>query len=168
MSLLDNAKPHVNKKIILKLDIKNFFESIKKNKPIDIIKNIKHLRKIIMTHHIDIVHCHHRMAAFYMRLYNSFYHIPIVYTLHLADVPCNYIYRKMTFVGDKAMGVSSEVSIFLVDKFSIAVISIGVTDSCTCTRCCTLLYVTLEKVCTFLYVFPRICTHKVMPNERTP
>ncbi len=28
MSLLDNAKPHVNKKIILKLDIKNFFESI--------------------------------------------------------------------------------------------------------------------------------------------
>lgn len=60
------------------------------------------------------------------------------------------------------------VPIFLVDKFSIAVISIGVTDSCTCTRCCTLLYVTLEKVCTFLYVFPRICTHKVMPNERTP
>ncbi len=88
-------------------------------KPIDIIKNIKHLRKIIMTHHIDIVHCHHRMAAFYMRLYNSFYHIPIVYTLHLADVPCNYIYRKMTFVGDKAMGVSSEVSIFLVDKLKV-------------------------------------------------
>lgn len=28
ISLLDNAQPHINKKIILKLDIKNFFESI--------------------------------------------------------------------------------------------------------------------------------------------
>ena len=28
ISLIDNAKPHMNKKIILKLDIKNFFENI--------------------------------------------------------------------------------------------------------------------------------------------
>lgn len=28
ISLIDNAKPHINKKIILKLDIKNFFENI--------------------------------------------------------------------------------------------------------------------------------------------
>ena len=28
ISLLDNAKPHINKKIVLKLDIKNFFENI--------------------------------------------------------------------------------------------------------------------------------------------
>ena len=33
---------------------------------------------------------------------------------------------------------------------------------------CTPLYTALKKACTYLYTFSFICTHKVMPNARTP
>lgn len=87
--------------------------------PKAIIKGIKQLHKIIQIHKIDIVHCHHRMAALYMKIYRMFYKIPMVYTLHLADIPADFIHKKMTYVGDKAIGVSTEVSNFLAEKLEI-------------------------------------------------
>ncbi len=87
--------------------------------PIVILKQVRELHKIILDRKIDIVHCHHRMAALYMKVYRIFYRIPMVYTLHLANVPADVLHRSMTFVGDKAIGVSTEVSNFLVEKLRV-------------------------------------------------
>ncbi len=88
-------------------------------KPVAIRKNIRILRHIILENRIEVVHCHHRMAALYMRIYNAFYHIPVVYTLHLAGIPSDFLHKKMTFVGDKAIGVSTSVSEFMIDKLDV-------------------------------------------------
>ena len=87
--------------------------------PVAIIKGIKKLHQTIKDNKIELVHCHHRMAALYMKFYRFFYKIPMVYTLHLADVPADFMHRKMTYVGDKAIGVSTEVSDFLVNKLLV-------------------------------------------------
>ena len=87
--------------------------------PIVLLKQVRELHKVILDRKIDIVHCHHRMAALYMKVYRMFYRIPMVYTLHLADVPADFLHRSMTFVGDKAIGVSTEVSNFLVEKLKV-------------------------------------------------
>lgn len=90
------------------------------NSPIAILGVVFSLHKLIKEYNIDVVHCHHRKAALYMRLYNVIYkHIPVVYTLHLTPIPCDFIHRILTFVGDKAIGVSTDVSDFLVEKLKI-------------------------------------------------
>ena len=78
--------------------------------PLRIGRVIMDLHKIIEERNIEIVHCHHRKASLIMRLYNIFYRMPFVYTSHLAKIPNNFIYRKMTFVGERAIAVSGEVS----------------------------------------------------------
>lgn len=87
--------------------------------PVRIAYSIKVIRKIIRENSIDIVHCHHRMAALYMRIYRLAYRIPMVYTLHLANVPADFLHRTMTYVGDKAIGVSTEVSRFLIENLKV-------------------------------------------------
>ena len=90
------------------------------NSPIAILGVVFSLHKLIKEYNIDVVHCHHRKAALYMRLYNVIYkHIPVVYTLHLTPIPCDFMHRILTFVGDKAIGVSTDVSDFLVEKLKI-------------------------------------------------
>lgn len=38
---------------------------------IDVIKGICNLRRGINGHEIDVVHCHHRMVALYMKFYRT-------------------------------------------------------------------------------------------------
>lgn len=46
ISIVDNAKEHLNQKILLKMDIENFFPSIKKNRIISIFRNLGYTKKI--------------------------------------------------------------------------------------------------------------------------
>lgn len=87
--------------------------------PVKVLKSIIHIRKIIQQNSIDVVHCHHRVAAIYMRLYRLFFKTPFVYTLHLANIPHDFFHRMLTFTGDRAIGVSQEVSDFMVEKFKV-------------------------------------------------
>ncbi|MBR3792000.1 MAG: glycosyltransferase family 4 protein [Clostridia bacterium] len=89
------------------------------NNPLKIISCVKKLREIIKKNNIDVVHCHHRKAALIMRIYNIFFSVPVVYTLHLANIPSDFIHRKMTFVGNKAIAISNEVREFLITKIKI-------------------------------------------------
>ncbi len=89
------------------------------NNPSKMIYCVKKLREIIIKNNIDVVHCHHRKAALIMKIYNMFFSVPVVYTLHLANIPSDYIHRKMTFVGDKAIAISNEVRRFLISKIKI-------------------------------------------------
>lgn len=87
--------------------------------PKTIIKDLRIIRNIIIEKNIQLVHCHHRMAALYMRIYRLIWKIPVVYTLHLPNIPCDFIHRICTFPGDKAIAVSKEVSRFMIDKLRI-------------------------------------------------
>ena len=87
--------------------------------PMKVMKTILHIHSIIKENSIEIVHCHHRVAAIYMRLYNIFYKTPYVYTLHSHNIPHDFLHRKLTFVGEKAIGVSSDVSNFLIEKLKV-------------------------------------------------
>ncbi len=54
-----------------------------------------------------------------MRAYKCIKSIPVVYTLHLAPVPSDFIHRIFTYAGNKAIGVSTEVSEFLINKLKV-------------------------------------------------
>lgn len=89
------------------------------NNPLQILKTIKKLHSIIKSRGIEVVHCHHRKAALIMQIYNKFYHIPFVYTLHSSSIPSNFLHRKLTFIGDRAIAISSDVRTLLINKFNI-------------------------------------------------
>lgn len=93
-------------------------ETLSRN-PVKVMKTILHIHSIIKENSIEIVHCHHRVAAIYMRIYNIFFKIPYVYTLHSYNIPCDFFHRQLTFVGEKAIGVSTDVSNFLIEKLKI-------------------------------------------------
>lgn len=59
-----------------------------------------------------------------MKFYRAFWKKPVVYTLHLAPIPHDFIHCVFTYVGDMAIGVSTEVSEFLYKKLSVSKIKI--------------------------------------------
>ncbi len=81
--------------------------------PLSCLKNLIVLHRIIKDNRINVVHCHHRVAALYMKFYRMLWKIPVVYTLHLAPIPHDIIHRIFTYAGDMAIGVSTEVANFL-------------------------------------------------------
>ncbi|MBQ3064010.1 MAG: glycosyltransferase [Clostridia bacterium] len=90
------------------------------NNPFRIFGVVRRLHKLIKENDIEVVHCHHRKAALIMRLYNVFHRIPFVYTLHLANIPSDFLHRKMTFVGKRAIAISKEVEESLVNDLRIS------------------------------------------------
>lgn len=87
--------------------------------PLEVVKNLIAIHKLIKHNHIEIVHCHHRMASLYMRWYNHIWKCPYVYTLHLAPIPSDYAHRLVTSCGDRAIAISKEVGDFLRDRFKV-------------------------------------------------
>ncbi len=99
--------------------------------PLICLKNLISLHRIVKENNIEIVHCHHRVAALYMKFYRVFWKIPVVYTLRLAPIPHDFIHRGFTYVGDMAICVSTGFSEFLhkglrVSKDKICTILNGV------------------------------------------
>lgn len=93
--------------------------SVASSNPIHILKAIKALRSVIKANNIQVVHCHHRKAALLMQLYNVFYRVPFVYTLHLANIPSDFIHRKLTFVGKRAIAISKDVRDSLIYELGV-------------------------------------------------
>ena len=81
--------------------------------PLQILNTVHQLHRIIEENSIQVVHCHHRISALIMHIYTT---VPAVYTLHSANVPCDLLHRTLSFGGDINIGVSTEVSDFLIDK----------------------------------------------------
>ena len=87
--------------------------------PIHYLNNIKAICRCIRDNKIDIVHCHHRMAALYMKICSILVGVPFVYTLHSVNIPCDFRHRILTFVGKQAIAVSSEAQEFLIKKLKV-------------------------------------------------
>ena len=104
------AKKNIKHYIIPDIDNKN---------PIKILKTFLILRKIIKTEKIDIIHSHHRMAAFYSRLLTLFHkNIKRVYTAH------NVFFNKKKLLrfalkGSIIIAVGNGVKKNLIEEYQI-------------------------------------------------
>lgn len=87
--------------------------------PRHIIKGVRQLKKFISNHSIDIVHCHHRICGLYMKIVSKITHVPFVWTNHADNIPNDFIHRKTTFYGSRAICVSSDLKRFCIDKLRI-------------------------------------------------
>lgn len=95
-------------------------ESINKN-PINCIKNLKKLNKIIKENKVDIIHANHRLSAFLISLYNKFYeHIPTVWTAHTVPYPMNMVKKLFGYYGDRSIAISTEAKIFMQSELNIS------------------------------------------------
>ena len=74
----------IYEKELAKIGIKHYYiPDLDSKNPIDIIKTLFVLKKIIKEEKIDIIHSHHRMAAFYSKILSLFNKkIKRVYTAH--------------------------------------------------------------------------------------
>ena len=63
----------IYEKELAKIGIKHYYiPDLDSKNPIDIIKTLFVLKKIIKEEKIDIIHSHHRMAAFYSKILSLF------------------------------------------------------------------------------------------------
>ena len=96
-----------------------YYTNLNSRNPLEVVKNLIAIHRLIKQNHIEIVHCHHRMASLYMRIYNRIWRCPYVYTLHLAPIPSDLAHRMVTSCGDRAIAISKEVGDFLRDRFKV-------------------------------------------------
>lgn len=82
---------------------------IENKNPIFIYKNLKILKKIIKENDIDIVHMHHRMAAFYGQLLKrKFSKVKFIYTAHNI-FPDKQSFYKLVLNGYEVIAVGKDV-----------------------------------------------------------
>ncbi|NFE74567.1 glycosyltransferase [Clostridium botulinum] len=73
----------IHEKELKKLGIKHYkINDIENKNPINIAKTFISLMKIVNTEKIDVIHTHHRMAAFYVSLLRKFKNIGFIHTAH--------------------------------------------------------------------------------------
>ena len=73
----------VNENKLQELGIKHYrIPDIEDKNPLTVISVAKHLRKVVSDEHITVVHTHHRMAAFYVRLLGIHKYIHFINTSH--------------------------------------------------------------------------------------
>lgn len=82
-------------------------------------KNLKKLLKITKVYKLDIIHSHNRITSIYAKLINMINHIPFLWTLHLNNIPSDFIHRHLTFYGEKAVVVSNDLKSFCINKLGI-------------------------------------------------
>lgn len=98
-----------------------------------IVQKIKKIRNICKEYKIDIIHSHNRSTSILAQVVKSVLGIPFVWTMHLNNIPCDLIHRKLTFPGDRVIAVSSELKEFGISKLRInedrfTVISNGINE----------------------------------------
>ncbi|WP_278656760.1 glycosyltransferase [Paraclostridium bifermentans] len=108
-----------NVEVLKKLGIKHYkINDIENKNPLYILSNLIKLKKIITEENIDIVHTHHRMAAFYTRLLTNFKNFKFVHTAHNTFFNkkrlTNFALRKSEIIS-----VGESVKNNLVNEFKI-------------------------------------------------
>ena len=89
--------------------------------PIDIIKTIYILKKILKKEHINLIHSHHRMGAFYARIIGK--NIPKIYTAHNVFHDKRFL-TKFSLKDTKCIACGNTVKLNLKDFFNINNVSV--------------------------------------------
>ncbi len=89
--------------------------------PFSFFSCLNKLKKLIEDEKIDIVHCHYRACAVYMRFLQVFKGVktPFVWSNHALKIPSGFIHRRFTFPGERAIAVSERLKRFLIEKIKI-------------------------------------------------
>ena len=100
-------------------EFKTYVMNFHSKNPKEIFKTLALLKKIIIKHNIDIVHCHYRTASLYMHFLKPFINVDYVWTNHLVPIPYDFFHRVMTFYGKKAIAIGKDTEKFLNEKLRI-------------------------------------------------
>lgn len=103
----------------IKNHLPTFVMNFHSKNPITVANNISKLVHIIREHNINIVHCHYRSAAIYMKIVSEITGINFVWTNHLVPIPSDYIHRKLTFYGKRAIAIGVDSQKFLLTEMKL-------------------------------------------------
>jgi glycosyltransferase involved in cell wall biosynthesis len=77
------------------------------------------LIRIVGEFQPDVVHVQWRSLTPFAQLIKLFRRIPFVTTLNVQSIPCNRLYRLLSFWGDCAIAISQETHSDLLNKFNV-------------------------------------------------
>ena len=67
----------------------------------------------LADHPADVLHAHYRRAALVGRLVQRWHPVPMLYTLHLSDIPLGFPHRLLTDFGDHTHAASADAADWL-------------------------------------------------------
>lgn len=86
--------------------------------PMKILKNMKCLLKLANSG-IDIIHSHNRSTSLYAEVVSKITKVPFIWTMHSSVIPRDYLHRKSTFYGQKAICVSTDAKRFANQELNV-------------------------------------------------
>ncbi len=81
-------------------------------------KTLKRL-EMCARNKIDIIHSHNKSTSIFARVVKRVLEILFVWTMHLNNIPCALIHRKLTFSGNKVIATFYELKEFGISKLRI-------------------------------------------------
>lgn len=106
--------------------ITHYCVPLQNKNPINMLKSVRLLKRIIKDEHIDIVHSHARIPSFILgKLYKKM-HFPFVTTAHWV-FNTKWGLKYITDWGEKSVAVSEDIKTYLMDNYGIAESDIQVT-----------------------------------------
>lgn len=106
--------------------IKHYIVPLQNKNPLNVIKSIRLLKKIIIDEKIDIVHSHARIPSFILgKLYKKM-KFPFVTTAHWV-FDTRFGLKYITDWGEKTVAVSEDIKTYLMDNYKIPESDIRVT-----------------------------------------
>lgn len=117
------------------LGIKHYkINDIEKKNPINMVKTLLTVVKIIKSENINIVHTHHRMAAFYISIIRKFMKFKFIHTQHNTFYDKKYLtkfalkHAHIIAVGEKVK--ANLIEVYKISDSKIKVIYNGVGEFC--------------------------------------
>ncbi len=106
--------------------IKHYRVPLQNKNPINVIKAIAQLRRIIIDEKIDIVHSHARIPSFILGKLHKVMKFPFVTTAHWV-FNTKYGLKYITDWGQKCVAVSDDIKTYLMDNYKVPEANIRVT-----------------------------------------
>ena len=84
-----------------------------KGGPVALWRAARLLAQHLADHPVDVLHAHYRRAALVGRLVQRWHPVPMLYTLHLSDIPLGFPRRHLSDFGDHAHAASADAAAWL-------------------------------------------------------
>ncbi|MGN0164458.1 MAG: glycosyltransferase, partial [Candidatus Ornithomonoglobus sp.] len=98
--------------------IKHYVVPLQNKNPINVLKSVRLLKKIIVEEKIDIVHSHARIPSFILGKLHRLMKFPFVTTAHWVFT-LKYGLKYITDWGEKTVAVSEDIKKYLMDNYKI-------------------------------------------------
>ena len=106
--------------------IKHYCVPLQNKNPINMIKSVKRLRRIIREEKIDLVHSHARIPSFILGKLHKRMKFPFVTTAHWVFTT-KWGLKYITDWGEKSVAVSEDIKTYLMDNYGVPSGNIQVT-----------------------------------------